>query len=609
MLQVESSSLSDPLLASNGNHTSRSAHVVEEIRKRFFTEEWPENKGKNQLLSRREATLTSKFFLGADLYDDIDIERLRNSEWFVKRFLLASRRNANEAFEMLKITLAWRKSVQLSTTPINTFPREFFQIGGLFQYEPDLEGNPVIYMRIRMHRKIVELQEPIQQFLFYIINKVDLESNNKGAVILFDCSGAGWNNMDLDMLKVLTEVAFKYFPFCIKKVIVYELSWMLNAFRRIAMSIIPSTFAKIVFFATKNDITNYIALENLPDFIGGTCQKNYRAVPEGCPDVNSVAVERGFNLADVERIKGIFKPYLDEALAAIAAQEEEERVVIVEPDSNETATQLANELLVDEVQLSPGAEDTVLKEGEEVSDPVAIVRAAGKSFTEFASLYPQNVLTFRQTPISCGQWPRANAQYVLSATILLRNNHLSKPLAFKVQSTNAGQYSVSPNQGVILCGAFVSITLTAKSLKQAARLSQDKFMILLCPEVDLQTDLTNLQKFNRLFVEKTDKVFSHKVKAMLTEEKAGSKATLERAIVGKLEREVDRLKSKCGRLEVRQKWLNLVTLLIMSSALFLVAWPLFKGQHLPVLPYISTILEPAFRVQTSFLNESLGTNE
>lgn len=61
---------------------------------------------------------------------------MRTSEWFIKRYLLAARRNPDEALNMLKTTLAWRKTVQISSTPINTFPREFFQVGGLFQVRP-----------------------------------------------------------------------------------------------------------------------------------------------------------------------------------------------------------------------------------------------------------------------------------------------------------------------------------------------------------------------------------------------------------------------------------------------------------------------------------------
>lgn len=503
---------------------------------------------------------------------------MRNSEWFIKRFLLASRRNPDEALEMLKTTLAWRKTVAISTTPINTFPKEFFQIGGLFQYEPDLEGNPVIYMRIRMHRKIAEIQEPIQQFLFYIINKVDLETNSNGAVILFDCSGAGYANMDLDMLKILSEVAFKYFPFCIQKVIVYELSWMLNAFRRIAMAIIPSTFTRIVHFATKDDIANFIAPENLPDFMGGTCRRDYRAVPEGCPDVKSVALERGFALADVERIISVFKPYLDEAQAVIEKRK-------MEDEAERIASGEAEEVL--EVQTEG---DDELPSGDDAT-PVAIVRQnplgkTSSSFEDYASLYPQNVITFRRTPLNSnptlGEENAADHlksnECPLTGTILLRNNHHQKALAFKVQSTNAEAYSVTPSQGVVLPGAYLCINITVKETANTnLTLTQDKFMVLLCPEVNLETDLASWRTFGRLFLAQGGKVASHKLTARVAIEEGAVKArqTAETAqVIGKLEREVGRLDAKCRRLEARQAWLNLVSLVLAILALVLVAWPL-----------------------------------
>lgn len=44
MLEVEQAPIL-PELKRNGMYTSRSAHVVQSIRNRFFEEEWPKHKG------------------------------------------------------------------------------------------------------------------------------------------------------------------------------------------------------------------------------------------------------------------------------------------------------------------------------------------------------------------------------------------------------------------------------------------------------------------------------------------------------------------------------------------------------------------------------------
>ena len=92
---------------------------------------------------------------------------------------------------------------------------------------------------------------------------------------------------------------------------------------------------------------------------------------------------------------------------------------------------------------------------------------------------------------------------------------------------------------------------------------------------------------------------------MLAEEittQEGGKAAQERTLVTRLEREVNRLKSKCGRLEGKQKWLNLVTLILMLLALVLILWPLTSVQ-LFELPNISAFLAPYCPGKTTGKNE------
>ncbi|OTF79961.1 Motile sperm domain-containing protein 2-like protein [Euroglyphus maynei] len=287
------------------NYTSKSAPLVAKIRQRFFENEWPKN---------------------AELYSEQDIERIRNSDWFVKRYLLQSRRNVDDAYNLMVSALRWRQEINLPNLEAKYFPKEFFEIGGLFSYEPDRMGNPVIYLRIRMHKKIKDLEHFVKLFLFYTINRVDMESGENGCTIVFDCSGAGYSNMDLDLLKSLIDVAFKYFPYCIRLVIVYELSWMLNAFRRIAMTFIPSVLTSIVRFSNKNDIHQYIARENLPDFMGGTCKRDYRSVPDNCRTIEEACLEVGFSTEKAKQLLDQFEPFLRESREAIRARQQSKMI-------------------------------------------------------------------------------------------------------------------------------------------------------------------------------------------------------------------------------------------------------------------------------------------
>lgn len=92
---------------------------------------------------------------------------LINDDWYLKRFLLARNRNVDESFKMLDETMRWRNDMYISQVRDYHFPSEFYQIGALFIYEPDLKGNLVLYMRIRMHHKTAELDEPGKSGLFF----------------------------------------------------------------------------------------------------------------------------------------------------------------------------------------------------------------------------------------------------------------------------------------------------------------------------------------------------------------------------------------------------------------------------------------------------------
>lgn len=416
---------------------------------------------------------------------------------------------------MLKEALIWRKNMDLHNMQANQFPQEFYIIGGLFSYENDLDGNPVIYLRIRMHRKIVELQDPIKQFLFFTIFQIDEANDSKGLVIVFDCSGAGYSNMDMEMLKNISEVGYKYFPLSVKYVIVYELPWILNAIRRAAMAIIPSNMVELVRFASKSDITNYIPLENLPDYMGGTCKRNYRQVPENCSSVEQLALEKGFSREDVERLLPQFEPYLSEAYEAIRVNQHLNTPEKLE--HSHSTNEQANSLIHDQVDIAPKCDETLC---DFKQNQVSVVHKNSKFFTKYASVYPQNELFFVEHSVKHLAIDQRTTQTtlsaVVSATILIRNNQQAKMLSFKVQSSKPDHYTVTPSLGVVTPGALVCIQVVLKAGTKLDDIMNDKFLILMIPDnINSERVVTSIVDFNRMFVEHIDKVHTHRLRVKI----------------------------------------------------------------------------------------------
>jgi hypothetical protein len=453
-----------------------------------------------------------KIFL--DLYDEEDVDRIRQNDWYVKRFLLARRRNVDEAFDMLRNTLRWRKEFGLPTMKDTDFPIEFYKIGGLFAYEKDKNGNVVIYMRVRMHRKIPELADPVKKFLMYIVNKVDREVDGNGCVIVFDCSGAGYSNMDLDFLTFLISSGNSYFPVGIKYILVYELSWVLNAFRRIAMSLIPQSFLPLIKFANKNDITDYIPIENLPDYMGGQCKRNYRTIPKGCTNVAKLAIDNGYTEDDVERILPIFEPLLEEADKAIASGE------LIDP---------------------PNLDINHQNNDQSISIESIVPENRTKPLYEMLGIFPNDIieLTFE---------PSINTY---EGSVLLQNLS-NTPLAFKVQSNNPNNYNVSPRLGIILESATLRFNI--QLISDRTHQTRDKFLILTLPISDPKI---SANEFTKLWKENKSNIVSYKLLSRINSNSNNSSDINEKESQD-FDTEIASLKDRCNQLERSQRRLSLL---------------------------------------------------
>lgn len=86
----------------------------------------------------------------------------------------------------------------------------------------------------------------------------------------------------------------------------------------------PSEYKKLVKTASKKDLSNWVEKEALPDFMGGTCDINYRRTPPGCRSLRAMADEYNLTEKDFEVFEKVYKPFLQEADEAIAQRKSKE---------------------------------------------------------------------------------------------------------------------------------------------------------------------------------------------------------------------------------------------------------------------------------------------
>lgn len=131
-----------------------------------------------------------------------------------------------------------------------------------------------------------------------------------GITIVFDCSNGGLANADMDTLYCLASTLVNYFPKGLSYLLVHEIPWILKPFWHIAKAWIPEEYRQLIKFSNSRTIYEYVDKENLPDFMGGTCKRDYRAVPKNCTTLEEAAKLWGIEARIAKRILMKFADYL-----------------------------------------------------------------------------------------------------------------------------------------------------------------------------------------------------------------------------------------------------------------------------------------------------------
>lgn len=131
-----------------------------------------------------------------------------------------------------------------------------------------------------------------------------------GMSIVFDCTGGGLANADMDMLLVLVSTLVNYFPKGLSYLLVHNLPWILKPFWHIAKAWIAEEHSQLVKFSDSRTIYEYVHKDKLPDFMGGTCKFDYTAPPENCTTLEEAAKLWGLERSIVRKVLVKFAEFL-----------------------------------------------------------------------------------------------------------------------------------------------------------------------------------------------------------------------------------------------------------------------------------------------------------
>jgi hypothetical protein len=213
-----------------------------------------------------------------------DIDKTLTNDIWVEKFLEWNAGNVNKTVDNLLYSLKKQKEYRLRELSESDFAAEFFIAGVRFEYEPDRLGRKTIYTRVKYGAICKETRQlAIQSMLYYYLRLAET-SDEKGTTTIVDFADASVNNIDLVLMKTAADFS-NIFPNCVSLMVQVNMPYAIKFVVKTVMLAMPSETRKAMLFLNQEELQEIVDPANLPDFLGGTCQRPYcgpELVPKNC---------------------------------------------------------------------------------------------------------------------------------------------------------------------------------------------------------------------------------------------------------------------------------------------------------------------------------------
>ncbi|CAD5122150.1 DgyrCDS10598 [Dimorphilus gyrociliatus] len=119
--------------------------------------------------------------------------------------------------------------------------------------------------------------ELVKKFVAYWIMKHYKLYPTRKVVCLMDMTNTGISNMvDLDLIKFIVTCFIQYFPAYLAYLLIFDMPWLFNAIWQVIRKILSEEERKFVIFVTKSNIKNYIDEDHLFSHMGGNDTFEYK---------------------------------------------------------------------------------------------------------------------------------------------------------------------------------------------------------------------------------------------------------------------------------------------------------------------------------------------
>ncbi|KAK3100204.1 hypothetical protein FSP39_016243 [Pinctada imbricata] len=238
------------------------------------------------------------------IYDQRDVENVASNDLYVSQFIRESE-TIQDAADRLHEALKFRCEIKVRDITEESLPREAWEAGGIFYHNTDKDGRRILWFKVKLHKKDAARLIFVKRFIMYHFETTYNESPEEQIVVLFDMSGAGISNLDMEMIKFVITSFKIYYPKLLGFMLIYEMPWLFNAAWKVIKTWLSPEAVKKIKFVTKSDVQEYIDKDQLPEHMGGTDQYKYVYIPpeerdpiDDCEEDKSLAKKKQVTFAD-----------------------------------------------------------------------------------------------------------------------------------------------------------------------------------------------------------------------------------------------------------------------------------------------------------------------
>lgn len=229
--------------------------------------------------SKYDPKVIQKAIIGASRNDAFDN--------FVLRFVRARKFKTEDAISMILKSCEWRQS--------NYKPDEWLYEGDAVSYVSgknpgfiknfttqksymrgvDKDQNPIFFFKAKLHLISDAPLADTQRFALFTIESCrlflrDINESVDTCSIVFDLSGFSLKNADYNAIKFLAEVFEAHYPECLGKILIFNAPWIFSTVWNVIKNWLdPVVASKIHFTKDFKELSKFIDLKHIPDYMGG----------------------------------------------------------------------------------------------------------------------------------------------------------------------------------------------------------------------------------------------------------------------------------------------------------------------------------------------------